>query len=77
MRYSIPVLLQILLPLNPLQYHTRRNNFNFDTLQGKSITKGLLALAKKFDLSALFGTAPQDYTISQFVLPVITARVGC
>ena len=29
------------------------------------MTKGLNALAEKFDLSFLFGTAPQDYTISQ------------
>ena len=31
------------------------------------MTKGLNELATKFDLGFLFGTAPQDYTISQYV----------
>ncbi|KAH9855907.1 Metallo-dependent phosphatase-like protein [Lenzites betulinus] len=51
------------------EYHTRRSNFSFDTFDGSRITKGLLDLAKRFDLSALFGTAPQDYTISQAPFP--------
>ena len=50
-----------------LQFHTKRNNFNFDTSQGKGITKGLNDLAKKFDLSFQFGTAPHDFTINQWV----------
>jgi len=50
-----------------LQYHTRRNSFNFDTAQGEQITKGLNDLSKKFDLSFQFGTAPHDFTISQSV----------
>ncbi|KAJ7905759.1 Metallo-dependent phosphatase-like protein [Mycena olivaceomarginata] len=33
------------------EYHTGRGNFSFDTTWGRSITKGLEQLAKKFDLS--------------------------
>ncbi|KAH9485630.1 Secreted protein [Psilocybe cubensis] len=51
------------------EFHTRKNSFNFDTLQGESITKGLNNLAKKFDLSFQFGTAPHDFTISQAPFP--------
>ncbi|KAI0767149.1 Metallo-dependent phosphatase-like protein [Fomes fomentarius] len=51
------------------EYHTGRGNFTFDTLHGRSITRGLNELAEKFDLSQLFGTAPQDYTISQVPFP--------
>ncbi|PPQ78988.1 hypothetical protein CVT25_002272 [Psilocybe cyanescens] len=51
------------------EFHTRKNNFNFDTLQGQSITKGLNSLATKFDLSFQFGTAPHDFTISQAPYP--------
>lgn len=50
-----------------MQYHTGRGNFTFDTFKGKSITRGLNNLAEEFDLSMLFGTAPQDYTLSQYV----------
>jgi hypothetical protein len=49
------------------QYHTRRGNFSFDTTQGRSITKGLEQLAKEFDLSLTYGTAPHDFTIYQCV----------
>ena len=48
------------------QWHTRRSNFTFDTLQGQAITKGLEQLSKRFDLDALFGTAPHDFTISRY-----------
>ncbi|KAI0695211.1 Metallo-dependent phosphatase-like protein [Cerioporus squamosus] len=41
------------------EYHTGRGNFTFDTLTGKSITKGLKNLAEEFDLGQLFGTAPK------------------
>ncbi|EIW54383.1 uncharacterized protein TRAVEDRAFT_173577 [Trametes versicolor FP-101664 SS1] len=51
------------------EYHTRRSNFTFDTLQGALITKGLNALSKRFNLSDLFGTAPHDFTISQSPFP--------
>ena len=50
-----------------MQYHTGRGNFTFDTFKGKSITRGLNNLAEEFDLSMLFGTAHQDYTLSQYV----------
>ncbi|KAF4620450.1 hypothetical protein D9613_000947 [Agrocybe pediades] len=51
------------------EYHAKRNNFNFDTLQGELITKGLQDLSKKFDLSFQFGTAPHDFTITQAPYP--------
>lgn len=51
------------------QYHTRTGNYTFDTVQGKLITWGLNELAKVFDLSFLFGTAPHDYTLSRCVFP--------
>ncbi|TFY74337.1 hypothetical protein EWM64_g9675 [Hericium alpestre] len=51
------------------EFHTTRSNRTFDTSLGKKITKGLNALAKKFDLSSLFGTAPRDYTISRDPYP--------
>ena len=52
----------------PFQYHTGRGNFTFDTLKGKLFTWGLEQLAKQFNLSAEFGVAPQDYTITQYEL---------
>ncbi|KAI0741024.1 Metallo-dependent phosphatase-like protein [Earliella scabrosa] len=51
------------------EYHTGRGNFTFDTLHGRFITRGLNELAERFDLNMLFGTAPQDYTISQVPFP--------
>ena len=47
------------------QYHTGISNQTYDTPTGVSITKDLNNLAKEFDLSLFFGTAPQDYTIQQ------------
>ena len=47
------------------QYHTGRGNFTFDTAQGRQFTQGLNDLAKRFNLSDQFGTAPEDFTISQ------------
>ncbi|KAH9485631.1 hypothetical protein JR316_0002541 [Psilocybe cubensis] len=47
------------------EFHTRKTEHNFDTPLRKSITKGLNALAQRFDLSFLFGTAPHDFTISR------------
>jgi len=49
-----------------LQYHTGIKNKKFDTSSGRSITQGLKKLAKAFDLSFLFGTAPQDYTLRRY-----------
>ncbi|KAF8190783.1 Metallo-dependent phosphatase-like protein [Pholiota molesta] len=51
------------------EYHTQRNIHNFDTAQGQSITQGLNNLAKKFDLSFQFGTAPHDFTLDRSPYP--------
>ncbi|KDR75573.1 hypothetical protein GALMADRAFT_248054 [Galerina marginata CBS 339.88] len=51
------------------EFHTKKNSLTFDTTQGRSITTGLNALSKKFDLSFQFGTAPHDFTISQSPYP--------
>ena len=52
---------------SPTQWHSKRNNFTFDTAHGRSITKGLEQLAVDYDLNYVYGTAPQDYTISRYV----------
>ncbi|KAJ3730292.1 Metallo-dependent phosphatase-like protein [Lentinula raphanica] len=51
------------------EYHSQQSNRSFDTTQGQNITQGLLDLAIKYDLSMLFGIAPQDYTISRDPYP--------
>ncbi|KAG1742505.1 Metallo-dependent phosphatase-like protein [Suillus lakei] len=51
------------------EYHTKMSNQTFDTAYGRSITDGLQELAVSFDLSYLYGTAPQDYTINQNPYP--------
>ncbi|KAF7968586.1 hypothetical protein HWV62_30081 [Athelia sp. TMB] len=51
------------------EYHTGISNRTFDTPLGQYITRGLNALAKTFDLSFLFGTAPHDYTLSRSPYP--------
>ncbi|KAJ6623473.1 Metallo-dependent phosphatase-like protein [Mycena sp. CBHHK59/15] len=51
------------------EYHTGRGNFSFDTVWGRSITKGLEQLAKTFDLSFEYGMAPHDFTINQAPYP--------
>ncbi|KIK61122.1 hypothetical protein GYMLUDRAFT_43217 [Collybiopsis luxurians FD-317 M1] len=51
------------------EYHSQQRNSTFDTPQGKQITQGLLGLAQKYELSTLFGIAPQDYTISRDPYP--------
>ncbi|KAI0039404.1 hypothetical protein FA95DRAFT_1585296 [Auriscalpium vulgare] len=51
------------------EYHTRRNAYTFNTSMGSRISTGMKALAKQFDLSAMFGTAPQDYTLSRDPFP--------
>ncbi|KAF9222392.1 hypothetical protein BS17DRAFT_783645 [Gyrodon lividus] len=51
------------------EYHTRTSNSTFDTVFGRSITSGLQELAVDFDLAYLYGTAPQDYTMSQDPYP--------
>ncbi|KAF5375572.1 hypothetical protein D9615_009216 [Tricholomella constricta] len=51
------------------EYHTNLTETDFDTSIGKSITTGLLALAKKFNLDFIYGTAPRDYTLNQDPYP--------
>ncbi|KAG6816709.1 hypothetical protein H0H87_003684 [Tephrocybe sp. NHM501043] len=51
------------------EYHTGRKSSQFDTGVGKSITQGLKALAKAFNLDFVFGTAPHDFTIDQAPYP--------
>ncbi|KAG2107489.1 Metallo-dependent phosphatase-like protein [Suillus discolor] len=45
------------------EYHTQTSNRTFDTDHGRSITRGLEELAARFNLSHLYGTAQQDYTL--------------
>ncbi|RPD70195.1 hypothetical protein L226DRAFT_539048 [Lentinus tigrinus ALCF2SS1-7] len=51
------------------EFHSGRRNSTFDTLQGKSITKGLNDLAEQFNLSMFYGTAPHDYTLTRAPYP--------
>ncbi|KAL0946122.1 hypothetical protein HGRIS_012387 [Hohenbuehelia grisea] len=43
------------------KFHTGRTDASFDTFKGLQISRGVKALAKKFDLGYLFGTAPRDF----------------
>lgn len=49
------------------KYHTQTSNQTFDTDDGQSITRGLQELAARFDLFYPYGTAHQDYTMTQWV----------
>ncbi|KAG9312319.1 Metallo-dependent phosphatase-like protein [Chiua virens] len=51
------------------EYHTTMSNTTFDTSYGQGITAGLLQLAINFDLSYLYGYAPQTYTMDQNPYP--------
>ncbi|KAH9042283.1 5'-nucleotidase, partial [Lactarius hengduanensis] len=51
------------------EYHTNSRDSSFDTSTGRKITKGLEALAARFDLDLKFGTAPRDYTLSRDPFP--------
>ncbi|KAI6029166.1 Metallo-dependent phosphatase-like protein [Pisolithus microcarpus] len=51
------------------QYHTLTSNATFDTSYGRSITVGLEDLTEQFNLSYLYGYAPQDYTLSRNPYP--------
>ncbi|EMD32950.1 hypothetical protein CERSUDRAFT_118376 [Gelatoporia subvermispora B] len=51
------------------EYHTTTSNRSFDTLEGKTITEGMLQLADKFDLSFQYGVAPQDYFLDAAPYP--------
>ncbi|KAG9221328.1 hypothetical protein CCMSSC00406_0009439 [Pleurotus cornucopiae] len=50
------------------EFHTRHVTRHLDTPFGERITKGLLALAKRFDLGFTFGIAPHDFTLSRFFI---------
>ncbi|KAI0821280.1 Metallo-dependent phosphatase-like protein [Irpex lacteus] len=58
------------------EYHTGRGNFSFDTASGKSITKGLEQLAKKYDLDFKFGTSPNDFYIDRAPYPSNTSLLS-
>ncbi|KAF4598848.1 hypothetical protein EYR38_007256 [Pleurotus pulmonarius] len=51
------------------EFHTRHVTRHLDTPFGERITKGLLVLAKRFDLGFTFGIAPHDFTISRSPFP--------
>lgn len=51
------------------EYHTNLKPSEFETTEGKSITTGLLDLAKKFNLGLIFGKAPRDFTLNQDPYP--------
>ncbi|KIK61123.1 hypothetical protein GYMLUDRAFT_43221 [Collybiopsis luxurians FD-317 M1] len=51
------------------EYHTQQDSLTFNTSHGSGITQGLKKLSDKYNLSAVFGTAPQDYTISRNPYP--------
>ncbi|KAI0774818.1 Metallo-dependent phosphatase-like protein [Trametes elegans] len=55
------------------EYHTQQRNSSFDTSGGRQITQGLNELAARFNLSSLFGTALQDYTLTQSPYPSNTS----
>ena len=44
------------------QYHTRSEDF--DTPGGLALSKGIVDLAKKYNITYEFGTAPKDYYIT-------------
>jgi len=52
---------------NTYTYHTQAKNF--DTSKGRKITTGLTALAKAWNLTSPYGTAPQDYFLSRTPYP--------
>ncbi|CAE6455964.1 unnamed protein product [Rhizoctonia solani] len=52
---------------NTYTYHTQAKRF--DTAKGKKITAGISALAKAWNLTQVYGTAPQDYYLSRMPYP--------
>ncbi|KAG8693495.1 hypothetical protein FRC08_009082 [Ceratobasidium sp. 394] len=52
---------------NTYTYHTQTKRF--DTAKGKKITAGISALAKAWNLTDKYGTAPQDYYLSRTPYP--------
>ncbi|KAJ8516929.1 hypothetical protein ONZ45_g5811 [Pleurotus djamor] len=51
------------------EFHAKKKSRQFDTFFGKRITRGLLDLAKRFDLDFTFGVAPRDYFINEAPYP--------
>ncbi|KAH8984196.1 Metallo-dependent phosphatase-like protein [Lactarius hatsudake] len=51
------------------EYHTNSRDSSFDTSIGRQITRGLKALAARFELDFEFSTAPRDYTLSRDPFP--------
>ncbi|KAG8739790.1 hypothetical protein FRC10_005173 [Ceratobasidium sp. 414] len=52
---------------NTYTYHTQTKRF--DTAKGEKITAGVSALAKAWNLTEKYGTAPQDYYLSRTPYP--------
>ncbi|KAF8733290.1 hypothetical protein AX14_003932 [Amanita brunnescens Koide BX004] len=55
------------------EYHTSQPDHAFDTPQGKRLTKGLHGLWDRFNLSYVYGTASQDFTLSRSPYPSHTS----
>ncbi|KAG6816704.1 hypothetical protein H0H87_003679 [Tephrocybe sp. NHM501043] len=51
------------------EYHTGVKDTKFDTNLGLYITRGLKALAEKFGINFVYGTAKRDYTTNQSPYP--------
>jgi 2',3'-cyclic-nucleotide 2'-phosphodiesterase (5'-nucleotidase family) len=52
---------------NTYQFHTKREKF--DTPKGRQLSKDIASLAKEFNITYQFGTAPQDYYLSRTPFP--------
>ncbi|CAK5275130.1 unnamed protein product [Mycena citricolor] len=55
--------------VNTYMYHSGRTLDDFETPKGRDITAGLNELADRFGLTHVFGSAPQDYTLSRAPYP--------
>jgi hypothetical protein len=51
------------------EYHTAASNRTFDTPLGRTVTRGLQKLAKSYNLSEVYGTAPHDFYLSRAPYP--------
>ncbi|CAA7260475.1 unnamed protein product [Cyclocybe aegerita] len=63
------IVVDILPKILIASHSSKRTDLQFDTREGNDITRGLNNLAKRFDLSFLFGTAPHDFTTTQAPYP--------
>ena len=50
---------------NTYQFHTQQDGF--DTAKGKKFTQGMSQIAKEWNLTQVWGTAPQDYYLDRLV----------